>query len=129
MRKLITVEQMREADSDCLKVKNISSIDLMEKAATAFINVFSGLIPEKYRSILVLCGTGNNGGDGLAIARLLQCMGYSCIRVVIIRTGKKESADFLHNLLRLKETPIDFNYWRGESLEEVTEDIIIDAIL
>src|SRR5690554_126847 len=129
MRKLITVEQMREADADCLKVKNLSSISLMEKAATAFINVFSGLIPERYQSILVLCGTGNNGGDGLAIARLLQCNGYSCVRVIIIRTGGKESNDFLYNLMRLQETPIEFNYWDGEDLEEISEDIIIDAIL
>lgn len=129
MRKLITVPQVREADADCLKVNNLSSINLMERAAIAFKNVFSGLIPEKYQSILVLCGTGNNGGDGLAIARLLQCNGYSCIRVLIIRTGGKETADFLYNLNRLKETPIEFNYWKGESLEEIPEDVIIDAIL
>ncbi len=129
MRKLITVAQIREADADCLKIKDLSSISLMERAAAAFVNVFSGLIPEKYRAILVLCGTGNNGGDGLAIARLLQCDGYSRIRILIVRTGKKESADFLHNLRRLKETPIEFKYWEGENLGEISEDIIIDAIL
>lgn len=129
MRKLITVAQMREADADCLKAKNLSSVGLMERAASAFLNVFSGLIPEKYQSILVLCGTGNNGGDGLAIARLLQCSGYSNIRVMIIRTGGKESADFLHNLVRLEETPIEFSYWDGEDLENISEDVIIDAIL
>jgi len=129
MRKLITVAQMREADVDCLEVKDISSISLMEKAAIAFTNVFSGLIPEKYQSILVLCGTGNNGGDGLAIARLLQCNGYSCIRVIIIRTGEKESPDFLHNLRRLKETPVEVTYWNDANLGEMTENVIIDAIL
>jgi hydroxyethylthiazole kinase-like uncharacterized protein yjeF len=129
MRKLITVTQIREADTDCLKMNNLSSISLMEGAANGFVNVFSGLIPEKYKSVLVLCGTGNNGGDGLAIARLLQCRGYSCIRVLIIQTGERESPDFLHNLKRLKETPIEFNYWNDEELEELSEDVVIDAIL
>ena len=128
MRKLITAAQMREADADCLKANSFSSVSLMEKAAIAFMNVFCGLIPEKYRAILVLCGTGNNGGDGLAIARLLQCNGYSCIRVLIVRTGK-ESADFLHNLRRLRETPIEVAYWDGEDLEGIAEHVIIDAVL
>lgn len=129
MHKLITVSQMREADADCIRVKNLSSVDLMEKAANAFVGVFYGLVPEKYRSILVLCGTGNNGGDGLAIARLLQCNGYSSIRVIIVQTGRNKSSDFLHNLKRLKETPIEVSYLEGEDFSEMPEDIIIDAIL
>src|SRR5690554_28882 len=116
MRKLITVPQMRDADSDCLKTTNINSLDLMEKAAKAFTGVFCNLVPEKTQSILIICGTGNNGGDGLAVARILQCAGYSKVRVLIVSTGKSESSDFSSNLKRLDHSPVKVEYWQNGSL-------------
>jgi len=129
MRKLITGAQMLEADLDCLRANNITSIDLMEKAALAFSGVLCGLVPEKSQPILIVCGTGNNGGDGLAIARILQCTGYSCIRVLIVHTGSKESPDFLINLQRLRDTPVLVNYFNDGSSIDISENIIVDAIL
>jgi len=129
MQKLITVSQMREADSDCLKTLNILSVDLMEKAALAFTGVFCGLVPDKNKSIVILCGTGNNGGDGLAIARLLQCAGYSNIRVLLITTGKNKSSEFLINLERLKNTPIVVDQFQPDKTVNIPESIVVDAIL
>src|SRR5690606_26327426 len=127
MRKLLTVSQIRAADKDFLEAKNKLSVDLMENAARAFVSVFCGLIPDKNQSVLVLCGTGNNGGDGLAIARLLQQTGYSSIRIMVI-WGNKNSEDFLINLKRLESSPIALSFW-DEDLIDITENVIIDAIL
>lgn len=129
MHKVISVQQMRQVDADCIVAKNIFSIELMERAARAFTGVFCGLIPEKTQSILILCGTGNNGGDGLAIARLLQCSGYSSVRVLIFATGGKESSDFLINLQRLESTPVITSYFQAGDVPRISETILIDAIL
>ena len=68
MNNLLTAEQMLD--------QRISSIYLMEKAAHAFVDVFRELYHDRSQSISILCGQGNNGGDGLAIDRLLYINGY-----------------------------------------------------
>src|SRR5690606_21766278 len=106
MRKILTAKQMLQVDAETLKSFSISSHTLMEQASMAFVQRFCDLIPDAHASILVLCGTGNNGGDGLAIARLLQSSGYSDISVLIFRSNGKESSDFAVNLDLLKKAPI-----------------------
>lgn len=129
MNKLLTALQMREADADYIKQSGAPSINLMENAAKAFVGVFCGLIPKRSQPILVVCGTGNNGGDGLAIARLLQCTGYSEIRVLIVATGKDKSPDFLINLQQIESTPIVVRDFTDGDEKSIHEPVIIDAIL
>jgi ADP-dependent NAD(P)H-hydrate dehydratase / NAD(P)H-hydrate epimerase len=73
--KILDVEQIREADSYTIKNEPISDIDLMERAATACFYWLIENIPHE-KKIKLFCGTGNNGGDGLAIVRLLKAKGY-----------------------------------------------------
>lgn len=75
--KILTGSQIKAADRYTIENEPISSIDLMERASSAITQI---IIKEaiKYRSILFLIGKGNNGGDGLAIARLLSDLGNSC---------------------------------------------------
>jgi NAD(P)H-hydrate epimerase len=77
MRKVLTAEQMREVDRLTVEQHGIPSIILMENAAHAVARVISeklgGSVKEK--SILVLCGPGNNGGDGAALSRILAMQG------------------------------------------------------
>jgi len=73
--KILAVEQIREADAYTIKNEPISDIDLMERAATACFSWLIENIPHE-KKIVVFCGTGNNGGDGLAIARLLHAQDY-----------------------------------------------------
>lgn len=129
MLNLITAAQMRDADLDCIESSRISSVDLMERAARAFVGVFCGLVSDKKKSILVLCGTGNNGGDGLAVARLLRDAEYSKVRVSVIPTAKNESFDFLANLKFLERNPIRVDFLNEEGLRDPEEDIIVDALL
>jgi NAD(P)H-hydrate epimerase len=67
--------QVREVDRLCVERYHIPSIVLMENAARSVIDSCADLFPRN-AEIAVLCGGGNNGGDGLAIARHLHNRGY-----------------------------------------------------
>jgi hydroxyethylthiazole kinase-like uncharacterized protein yjeF len=130
MRTLLTSAQMRSADQFTIAHKPIASIDLMEKAARAFVQSFLRDEFDTNKSVAIFCGKGNNGGDGLAIAHLLIANGYENIKVYIINFGKKQSDDFAINLQRIEETrckKMVIN--QPADLKNVKTDLIIDAIL
>ncbi len=130
MKTIITAAQTREADRHTIETTPIASIDLMEAASLAFVNVFTQLYPDPNTHILVCCGTGNNGGDGLAIARLLQARNYDAITVWIARFSTHESDDFAANLARLHNTPIPISeFLPGDELPPIDQAVIIDALL
>lgn len=124
---MLTAAQTREADNYSIANKPISSIDLMESAASAFTRVFTAEFPQPDTSISIYCGTGNNGGDGVAIARLLSEQGYRQITVNIIRFSDKSSPDFEINLKRLRDIPV--KEITGPDFPTENADLIIDAIL
>ena len=66
-----SIEQMREADQFTIQHEPISSIQLLKRAAK---NLFTALKPErkKFNHFIIFCGPGNNGGDGLALVKLLN---------------------------------------------------------
>lgn len=80
MKKVLTAEQMREVDRLTTERYGIPSIILMENAAHAVARVITEKLggSVKDRRILIVCGTGNNGGDGVALARILFSQGASC---------------------------------------------------
>src|SRR5690554_6977287 len=129
MLKILNSEQMRRADAATLKRSEITSHFLMEQASLAFVSIFIDLMPAKDRSILILCGTGNNGGDGLAIARLLQYSGYSDIEVAIVQTSKPGTEDFGIHLRRLGRTPVKVTYIAEAGDLDLSQPVVIDALL
>ena len=130
MLPLLTSPQIREADAYTIANEPISSVDLMERASKAFVSWFCNHFPEKKKGITVYCGTGNNGGDGLAIARMLHEHQYKNIGVVIARFSDKASDDFNINLKRLQHIEIPVTEIRsGESFPNDDSPIIIDALL
>lgn len=129
MLNLLTSEQIREADRYAIEHQPILSINLMERAALAFTEVFVRSYPDKGKAIAVYCGTGNNGGDGLAIARLLFQRGYK-VDVKIARFSANSTKDFEGNLTKLIARGIKFDAFRKISeLKEEKAAIIIDALL
>lgn len=98
--KILNAGQIREADSYTIENEPIASIDLMERASKACYAWIKRNIKKK-KKLQVFCGMGNNGGDGLAVARMLGGTGYN-VDVFIIRHTKKGSEDFLINESRLK---------------------------
>jgi ADP-dependent NAD(P)H-hydrate dehydratase / NAD(P)H-hydrate epimerase len=130
MLPLLTSSQIREADAYTIDHEPIASLDLMERAATAFVSEFVARYTDKAKPIAVYCGTGNNGGDGLAIARMLNKLSYQNVAVKITRFSENASDDFIENFNRLKSTGIPvMDIKPGDNLPAETADIIIDALL
>jgi NAD(P)H-hydrate epimerase len=121
---------MRTADVYTIEHESISSISLMERAAVAFVDVFEKEYPRRDQTISVFCGQGNNGGDGLAIARLLSADNYQHVTVYLIKFGVKESDDYVANLARIAQTKVKIiSIFEPSDLKEISADIMIDAVL
>ncbi|WP_242922086.1 NAD(P)H-hydrate dehydratase [Pontibacter liquoris] len=99
--KLLSAAQTREADAFTIREEGISSLDLMERAAKAFACWFENKF-QPTQEVLLCCGPGNNGGDGLAVARLLHQRGYP-VQVYLVGDTTSASADFKANRARLPE--------------------------
>ncbi len=133
--KIFDVNQIREADKFTIEHEPIASTNLMERAATSCVNWITERFDKK-NNFIIICGLGNNGGDGLAIARLLMERNYT-VKVAVIRYSEKESDDFKINLQRLwkleKISILEINSiteLNSVFLEKESESaIIIDAVL
>lgn len=89
MKYLVNSREMRQYDENTTRHFHVPSMVLMERAATSFVEelIRSNIDLER---ILVICGNGNNGGDGLAIARQLRLLGYDT-DIVLVGTREKAS--------------------------------------
>ncbi|MTB53090.1 NAD(P)H-hydrate dehydratase [Lewinella sp. W8] len=74
---ILTAQQHRSLDQATISRHGISSEDLMERAATAFTEAFIQSLSGRQPTIIIVAGSGNNGGDGLVAARLLHQRGYT----------------------------------------------------
>ncbi len=126
--KLFTAEQIKNWDLFTINNEPVSPINLMERAANActkwIVQNFNNTSDFKF-----FCGKGNNGGDGLAIARLLIGHNFS-VSVYIVESSSAGSDDFNINLQRLKEKSSAIYFIEStEALPEIKkDDIIIDAL-
>lgn len=126
---ILPIEMIREADAYTIQNEPISSVDLMERAAIQCFKWIRKRI-NRYQPVYVFCGPGNNGGDGLVVARLLTAEGFS-VKTLILRFTEKYSEDFVFNLKKLESM-------RNSSLADVSsvddlpeiipEGVVIDAI-
>lgn len=127
---MLTAALMRKADEFMVVHHQVPSVDLMEKAAKAFVHCFAREEPEKTKTISIFCGKGNNGGDGLAIARLLYLDGYTSLEVFIADFLTSESSDYKVNLERITRLPVEVHYLQvSESIALPQNVIVIDAML
>ncbi|MCX6271522.1 MAG: NAD(P)H-hydrate dehydratase [Bacteroidetes bacterium] len=130
MQKVLTINQIRQADTYTIDHEPISSAALMERAATRCYEWIAERVVSPAR-IMVFCGMGNNGGDGLVIARRLAEKGIK-VEVIIVRHTDRPSEDHIINLTLLEQqakakitrlvTIADFPYLKPG-------DVIIDALL
>lgn len=125
MYKLFLAKQIQAWDAATIAHEPIPSIDLMERAASAcarwLLSRLSG------RRFTILCGTGNNGGDGLAIARMLCEAKQEVTCFIAAADASHGSPDFLSNLERLKALPVTCIFsssWPNEH----RADVLIDAL-
>ena len=128
MRKVFTAAQIRNLDRYTITHEPVTSIDLMERASRSFAEWFAERF-HALKKIGVICGTGNNGGDGLAIARMLIEWGYP-VKVWVVRGSVPASEDFQVNLERL--TKLNVPVSEIAAVDEVNpfsdRDILLDAI-
>src|SRR5690348_7046906 len=97
--KILSAEQLREADAFTIDRENLALGELMERAALSFTNWFEQHCGRE-KEIAIFCGPGNNGGDGLAIARLLNERDY-LVRTFLPQNNSVFSKEYELNLKRL----------------------------
>lgn len=107
--KIFNVNQVRQADAQTIANEPVESADLMERASGAMANRVVHIFPPP-ATITVFAGTGNNGGDGLCLARLLFLRGYKVAVYIVKPHGANATPDFLLNEKRLKHLPVEVHY-------------------
>ncbi len=125
MIKILSAEQIRKWDLFTIKNEPISSIDLMERASEAFVQLFLTEV-ESSHEIDIVCGPGNNGGDGFVIARLLTEKGLK-VNCHLIDFGLKLSEDCRKNYRRFLDIN-QVNLVKQAKDLSLTGGVIIDAI-
>ena len=122
--KILTGSQIREADQYTIEHEPIESLALMERASEVIAQWICNNIPQE-QPLAFFIGKGNNGGDGLAVARMLHNVGYSC-SVYVLFDKRQLSVECRYNLERL---PHGVRV-QGMDRVEVAEDAVaIDALL
>jgi NAD(P)H-hydrate epimerase len=127
--KIFRNNQIREIDEFTIKHEPIESADLMERAADQIMRWFVRNF-DRSKRVIVFAGPGNNGGDGLALARLLSVNRFNT-EVFYVRMSGNTSDDWNSNCQRLeKETSVSFNTIENiEQFPFISSDVIIvDAI-
>lgn len=125
--KIFSPRQISDIDKKTIQNQKISSIKLMERAGKVCADCIMKQVDKKTK-ISVFCATGNNGGDGLVVARLLQFSGYST-RVYVLSLNK-ETDEFRYNYQLLPPDCI-CKINRVEDLVEMeigADEVIVDAI-
>lgn len=127
--KIFSLNQLRQADKYTMERQNVSSEQLMERAGKVAFEWIQNQLGDSKVRIHVFCGVGNNGGDGLVIARYLLEYGYT-VSVYVVNFSDHRSEDFLTNFDRIKNDKV----WphliaENNDLPEIlANEIVIDAI-
>ena len=126
--KILTAQQIHNWDAYTMEHEPITSVDLMERASQACTDFIAH---QSFfdRPFKIFCGKGNNGGDGLAIARQLINQHHN-VSVYVIEFGAIGTEDFQTNLQRLHELDVNIHFIQSEEFFPAinSNDIIIDAL-
>jgi NAD(P)H-hydrate epimerase len=125
--KIFTAEQIRKIDAYTIEHEPILSINLMERAAfKCFEWIVSHVIPQ--RPVKVFVGPGNNGGDGLAIARMLTLAKWK-VEVLLLSSPERLSPDALINYKRMADiSQATMKLIQCNGVKINPTDLIIDAM-
>jgi NAD(P)H-hydrate epimerase len=123
--KLLNKKQIRDWDNYTIRSKDISSFELMKQASVAFSHWFQTLFFDFSREVIILCGPGNNGGDGLCVSKILEENGYQVTTYLFLIGSKQSTDNKLAESLCEKVIIQD----KGDLPSLPSEAIIIDALL
>ena len=132
-RPVVSSEQMRALDRCAIEEFGIPGLILMENAGRSVFEVAAELLEEgvKANRVAVVCGQGNNGGDGFVVARHLHNAGAQ-VRIFYFGDRERAKGDALTNLLIAEKMGLDIDYSRDvSSLRSAVKesDLVIDALL
>jgi ADP-dependent NAD(P)H-hydrate dehydratase / NAD(P)H-hydrate epimerase len=135
--KALTAAEMREVDRLTTERHGISGLQLMETAGTQAANAFAGFVRdaglEPPHEICVLCGKGNNGGDGFVVARHLRSAAATVL-VVLFAREEELKGDSATNFSRWREVGGEVAFvadeaeWEKISERALRADVIVDAM-
>lgn len=131
MNLTLSCQLIRRLDADAVRDLEIPSLLLMENAARGAADVLRS--EGTWTSISIVCGPGNNGGDGLALCRLLAADNIAS-SVFVVKIGKSLSVDAEANLAFLKRSGIQVVFADPTELDDRLKelsgsDLIVDALL
>ena len=129
-RAIFSAGQVRELDRRAIDGRGIDSYELMTRAASAALAVLRGRWPEA-RHLLVVCGAGNNAGDGYVLSRLAHGTGLT-VRVLAVTSAEKLKGDAARaeRECRAAGVPITpFVAGRNEIVSGFVPDVLVDALL
>ena len=137
---VLSVAQVRESEKLTMAEEPILSIDLMERAGTRFTEHLLRHCPvDRFAEIVVVCGPGNNGGDGLVIARHMFERQQPVRVLLALPEGARTTPEFETNLERwqtlttakeaaTQDAEYTHRYQEGETLQWKRPTLLIDAI-
>lgn len=127
--KILNAAQIHQADKFTIEKEGVDSDILMERAAHGIFDWINQRLKGAPNVFRIFCGVGNNGGDGIALARMLHEADFN-VSVYVVNFSEKRSKDFLKNMARLKERKLWPEFLNDASAhpEIGPDDIIIDAI-
>ena len=129
MHYIVTAKEMKSYDANTIEVLGIPSLVLMERAALSVCDVVTSYlnrIAYGKHKVLILCGTGNNGADGLAVARLLSEKGTT---TVICELGDETVASTEYKKQKEILTYCDVSYCSLHELESHKDAaVVVDAV-
>jgi hydroxyethylthiazole kinase-like uncharacterized protein yjeF len=123
----LTRQQVREVDRRSTEDFHIPGIVLMENAARAVTETAMRFLKGSSKRALILCGGGNNGGDGLAVARHLHNRGVD-VSIGLTTAPEKYQGDALINWNIVKAMGLNVSPIAAEAISQSQADLIIDAI-
>lgn len=125
IKKILTTQQIRAADNHTIVNSNISSWELMEMATSSFFDALMGHNVWRKR-VIVLCGVGNNGGDGLALCRMLRKKGIYA-QAVLIKFKEELTPDCASNFDLLDDVLV------VEQISDMPDlnlsDVLVDSLI
>ncbi|MBX2905552.1 MAG: NAD(P)H-hydrate dehydratase [Taibaiella sp.] len=127
--KILSSAQIRACDEYTIRETRIRSLDLMERAANKCVEwIISSF--SKDTLFVILCGGGNNGGDGFAIARLLHRRGFGVKAFLVKNNSLSKDCDYNYQQLLHINPDLVGSIEPGRYITDIPGDIvIIDAIL
>lgn len=130
MTELLTAAQMRAIEQGAISSGEVTGLELMERAGRGVVEVILDEWPEPRtapQSVTVLCGPGNNGGDGFVVARLLHKLGWH-VQVFLFGDAEKMPADARLNYQKWLKTGGVTSLTEKEFRRAAPSDVYVDAL-